>query len=75
VTSLNELDAARVIRALRRFGWEVTRSSGSHQILRKTGHAANLSVPMHKGRPVKQGLMRKLLKVAGIPEADFLAEY
>jgi predicted RNA binding protein YcfA (HicA-like mRNA interferase family) len=44
------------------------RSTGSHQILRKEGHPANLSVPVHKGRPIKQGLMRKLLKVAGIDD-------
>jgi predicted RNA binding protein YcfA (HicA-like mRNA interferase family) len=42
VTSLNELDPARVIRALRRFGWEVARSSGSHQIMRKEGHLSKL---------------------------------
>lgn len=75
MTSLNEHDPVSVIRALRRFGWEVDRSSGSHQVMKKPGHPANLSVPMHKGRPVKQGLMRKLLEVAGISEAEFLAEY
>jgi predicted RNA binding protein YcfA (HicA-like mRNA interferase family) len=53
VTSLNELDAVRVIRALKRFGWVEERSSGSHQIMKKPGHPANLSIPVHKGRPSK----------------------
>jgi predicted RNA binding protein YcfA (HicA-like mRNA interferase family) len=75
VTSLNELDALRFIRALGRFGWEVDRMSGSHKVLKKDGHACNLSVPVHKGRPLKQGLARKLLKLAGISEDEFLNQY
>ena len=75
MTSLNELDAARVIRALARFGWKEERSSGSHRILKKEGDPHSLSVPFHRGRPLKQGLMRKLLKLAGISEAEFLSEY
>ncbi len=75
MTSLNDLDAGRFIRTLGRFGWYVDRSSGSHKVLKKSGHPLSLSVPMHKGRPLKQGLVRKLLKLADIGEDEFLESY
>lgn len=75
MTSLNSLDALRVLRALKRFGWDEVRSSGSHRVLKKTGHPVLISVPVHRGRPIKQGTMRKILKNAGVSEEDFLATY
>ena len=75
MTSLNSLDALRVLKALRRFGWEEVRSSGSHRVLKKDGYPLLLTVPVHRGRPIKQGTMRKILKTAAIAEDDFLTAY
>ena len=44
-------------------------------MLSKTGHPATLSVPVGPGRNVREGTARKLLKAAGVTEAEFLAKY
>ena len=41
---------------------------GSHHIYGKAGSVVRLSVPVHGNRPLKTGLLRHLLKVAGIQE-------
>lgn len=73
--ALNDLDGRRVLRAFARLGWSEVRVVGSHHILKKEGHPAVLTVPVHRGRTIKQGLMRGLLKAASLSEEEFLAQY
>jgi predicted RNA binding protein YcfA (HicA-like mRNA interferase family) len=74
VGRLSQLDSGRVLKAFVRLGWAVDRVNGSHQILKAAGRAT-LTVPVHKGRPLKEGLMRALLKAAGVDEDAFFAAY
>ena len=53
---------------LERHGWELLRVQGSHHIYGKSGSAVRLSVPVHGNRPLRIGLLRHLLKMAGLPE-------
>lgn len=46
--------AARLVRALIRFGWTLDRQAGSHAVLTKPGKNP-VVVPMHKGKPLKEG--------------------
>ncbi|MCU0936698.1 MAG: type II toxin-antitoxin system HicA family toxin [Gammaproteobacteria bacterium] len=55
---------------LERHGWQLMRVTGSHHIYGKPGVMARLSVPVHGNRPLKVGLLRHLLKVAGLNESD-----
>jgi len=72
---LNNLKPTRVISAFERAGWHVVRQTGSHKILQKEGISAILSIPVHKGKPIKQGLLRKLISCAGLTVEDFLRLY
>lgn len=72
--SLNDLDGRRVLRALVRLGWIEDRVVGSHHVLKREGHAT-LTVPVHRGKSIKQGTMRALLKHADLTETEFLAAY
>jgi predicted RNA binding protein YcfA (HicA-like mRNA interferase family) len=47
-------------------GWQLRRINGSHHIFTKTGNTARLSVPVHASEPLKIGLLRHLMKLAGI---------
>jgi predicted RNA binding protein YcfA (HicA-like mRNA interferase family) len=47
-------------------GWQLRRINGSHHIFTKTGNAARISVPVHANEPLKIGLLRHLMKLAGI---------
>ena len=43
---------------------------GSHHIYGKPGSVVRLSVPIHGSKPLKIGLLKHLLKMAGLKEND-----
>ena len=57
-------------RVLERHGWELRRIQGSHHIYGKSGSVVRLSVPVHGNKPLKIGLLKHLLKSAGLSEDD-----
>ena len=62
----------QVVRAFQRAGWEITRQRSSHVILEKEGYEATLSVPVHKGKNVKRGTLRDLIKDAKMNVDGFI---
>lgn len=71
----HNLKPDRVVKAFERAGWQIERQTGSHVILSKTACPYVLSVPVHKGKPIKQGLLRSLISRAGLTVEDFLKFY
>ncbi|HVA00259.1 MAG TPA: type II toxin-antitoxin system HicA family toxin [Terriglobia bacterium] len=65
--SLAGKDLARVVE---RHGWQLLRIHGSHHIYGKPGNVVRLSIPIHGNKPLKTGLLRHLLKMAGLEESD-----
>lgn len=57
-------------RIVERHGWSLLRVSGSHHIYGKQGSTVRLSVPIHGNKPMKTGLLRHLVKMAGLSEED-----
>ena len=55
---------------LERHGWILLRVQGSHHIYGKTRSDVRLSVPIHGNQVLKTGLLRHLMKIAGISESD-----
>jgi predicted RNA binding protein YcfA (HicA-like mRNA interferase family) len=55
---------------LERHGWSLLRVQGSHNIYGKAGSDVRLSVPIHGNQSLKTGLLRHLMKLADIKEAD-----
>ncbi|MBI2843101.1 MAG: type II toxin-antitoxin system HicA family toxin [Armatimonadetes bacterium] len=55
-----------LVRLLREHGWQVVRIEGSQHILTKLGREETLSVPVHGSKSLKSGLVRGILKTAGI---------
>jgi predicted RNA binding protein YcfA (HicA-like mRNA interferase family) len=51
-------------------GWRLVRINGSHHIYMKAGINVRLSIPVHGNQSLKVGLLRHLLKQAGIDESD-----
>jgi len=56
--------------ALERHGWKLLRVNGSHHIFGKEGSIVRLSVPIHGNHPLKVGLLKHILKLAGLSEND-----
>jgi predicted RNA binding protein YcfA (HicA-like mRNA interferase family) len=69
-----QLTSARLLRALARLGWTVDRQSGSHAVLTKPGRNP-VTIPVHKGRTLKEGTARAILKQAGISESALFEVY
>ena len=55
---------------LEQHGWTLLRVRGSHHIYGREGSAVRLSVPVHGNKPLKTGLLKHLLSMAGLSEAD-----
>jgi len=71
---LPSLTAQQVIRALERGGFLVVRVKGSHHIME---HAQDPSrrttVPLHKGKDLPRGLVRKIINDVGLTVDEFQA--
>jgi predicted RNA binding protein YcfA (HicA-like mRNA interferase family) len=67
---MKSVSGKELAKVLERHGWLLMRVQGSHHIYGKTGNNARLSVPIHGNQPIKTGLLRHLMKLAGIGEGD-----
>ncbi len=68
---LRPLPAEKVIKALGKIGFEVSRQKGSHVIL-KNKEGTIIVVPNHAGEEIGRGLLMKIIKQAGITKDKFL---
>ncbi|HEV2960968.1 MAG TPA: type II toxin-antitoxin system HicA family toxin [Candidatus Angelobacter sp.] len=69
---MKALSGKEFTRLLEKHGWQLLRVHGSHHIYGKPGALQRLSVPIHGNKTLKTGLLRHLLKTAGIPEEQSL---
>ena len=51
-------------------GWHLARINGSHHIFAKSGHRERIVIPVHGNQPLKLGLLKHQMKIAGIVESD-----
>ncbi len=67
---MKTVSGAQFAKLLEKKGWKLLRVKGSHHIYGKPGHIERISVPIHSNQLLKIGLLRHLLKVAGLSESD-----
>ena len=72
MSRLGSYRGEQVVKAFQRAGWRIARVRSSHVILEKEGSPATLSVPVHKGKNVKRGTLRDLIKDAELSVEEFL---
>ena len=65
------MSGKELARTVERQGWTLLRIQGSHHIYGKEGSIVRLSIPIHGNQPIKTGLLRHLMKLADLTEADF----
>jgi predicted RNA binding protein YcfA (HicA-like mRNA interferase family) len=65
------ISAREAIRAFERAGFSVIRISGSHHIMKKEGHRALLTIPVH-GKNMGVGLLRSQIIAAGLTVEQFI---
>ena len=71
MASLHNLKPEKVIRAFERAGWINKKQRGSHVKLIKQGNPNILSIPVHKGKPIKVGLLKDQMRKSGLTEEQF----
>jgi predicted RNA binding protein YcfA (HicA-like mRNA interferase family) len=67
---MRSVSGKELAKALERHGWALLHVQGSHYIYGKAGSDVRLSVPVHGNQALKVGLLRHLLKMAGLTEDD-----
>lgn len=60
------------VAAFKRAGWTVNHIEGSHCIMIKVGSNVHLSIPVHKGREMGLGLLKKLIAKAGLSNEEYI---
>ncbi len=63
--------ADKVISILRRNGFTLAGSAGSHQKWRNASTAKQVIVPYHRGRILPLGTMRAIIEGSGVGEANW----
>jgi predicted RNA binding protein YcfA (HicA-like mRNA interferase family) len=64
MTGPHNLKPERVVKAFERAGWIQRGQHGSHVKLTKEGNPNILSIPVHKGKLINQGLLRNQIDKA-----------
>ena len=67
---MKQISGKEFIRLIQKRGWMLKRINGSHHIFTKEGCQERIVIPVHGNRPLKIGLLKHQMKIAGITEAD-----
>lgn len=72
-SKLPAVTAQEAMKAFGKAGFEHVRSSGSHFVLKRPGYLYNLSIPRHGNTSLKSGMLRALIRDAGLEIDEFVA--
>ena len=72
MAKLPRAPAIKHIAAFKRAGWIIDHIEGSHYILVKKGTRKHLSIPMHKGKDLPIGLLKGLIRDAGLTNEEYI---
>jgi len=67
---LKQISGKDFCRLLTDKGWSLARAKGSHHIFFKDGVRERIVVPVHGNKPLKIGLLKAQMKIAGIQKND-----
>jgi predicted RNA binding protein YcfA (HicA-like mRNA interferase family) len=67
---VKQVSGKDLARAIQGKGWTLARIKGSHHIFVMPGRRERIVVPVHGNQPLKIGLLKSLMKIADLTEAD-----
>ena len=67
---MKQVSGRELVRLVEQRGWMLARIHGSHHIFTMRGRRERLVIPVHRNQPLKMGLLRSLMKIAGLKETD-----
>ncbi len=63
---MKNITGKKLCKILEEDGWRLIRIKGSHQVYTKEGEEARIVVPVHGNKEIKTGLLKAILKTAGL---------
>ena len=69
---MKQLSGKDFAKIIEKKGWVLCRIQGSHHIYTKEGRREILSIPIHGNEPLKIGLIKHFMKIAGLDENDIV---
>lgn len=67
---MRPISGKRMLKVLRKRGWVHVRTEGSHFIHEHPDSPETISVPVHANRDMKPGTQHKVMRQAGLADAD-----
>lgn len=67
---MKAVSGKKIAKLLEQKGWELRRINGSHHIYCIKNNPLRISVPIHGNDPLKIGLLKHIMKIAGIEESE-----
>ena len=67
---MKQVTAVRLAKAISRKGWKLARVKGSHHVYIMDGRQERIVIPFHGTKPLKIGLLKSLMNIAGLSELD-----
>ncbi len=67
---MKSISGKRLCKLLEGKGWELKTVRGSHHVYMKPGQKERISVPVHGDRDLKTGLLKAVMKIAGLGDGE-----
>jgi len=72
-SNVPRITGEEAVAAFEKVGFTVVRITGSHHIMKRTGHRHRLSIPVHRGKILGKGLLTSQIEIAGLNIDEFRA--
>lgn len=69
---MKSIPGKRLCKIVEQKGWVLRRVTGSHHIYEKADSKQILSIPVHRNKDLKVGILKALMKIAQLSEEDLL---
>jgi len=69
---ISPISPNKLIKILEKSGFKIIRQKGSH-IIMMNNRKTRIVIPMHPGKDIKPGLVRAIIREAGISREKFVA--
>ena len=63
---MKNISGKKLCKILEENGWVLVRIAGSHHVFSKDGEDARIVIPVHANKEIKTGLLKAILKTAGL---------
>jgi predicted RNA binding protein YcfA (HicA-like mRNA interferase family) len=67
---VKQVSGRELAQIIQRRGWTLARIHGSHHVFTMAGRRERIVVPIHGNQPLKKGLLRSVMKIAGLRDSD-----